>query len=94
MNLNLSFKLHPVECRQYPGLSKLICLHPSDSCWLTQLPYYLLTLPAAPLPPAPASGGAGGLTDTGDGAQYYLLSPVKREEFSCFYVLALMAASL
>ena len=45
-------------------------------------------------PPAPASGGAGGLTDTGDGAQYYLLSPVKREEFSCFYVLALMAASL
>ena len=44
--------------------------------------------------PAPASGGAGGLTDTGDGAQYYLLSPVKREEFSCFYVLALMAASL
>ena len=54
----------------------------------------LINLAAAPLPPAPASGGAGGLTDTGDGAQYYLLSPVKREEFSCFYVLALMAASL
>ena len=27
-----------------------ICLHPSNICWFTQLPYYLLTRHAAPLP--------------------------------------------
>ena len=84
MNLNLSFKLHPVECRQYPGLSKLICLHPSNICWLTQLPYYLLTRHAAPLPrPRPVAVLEVWLTQ----GRSSVLSPVSSQEGGIFMFL-------